>query len=63
MKTGQVLDCRGHVDTALDGIRAVLELAPQTGPVLIAAYRAASAVNELRHALELVPTISGEAEE
>ena len=50
----------GHVESALAAVRAVIEIAPDVGPVLVQSYRALSVLRELREVAEMLPTIPEE---
>jgi hypothetical protein len=57
LRLGQRADLAGHATQALDHVRAVIEAAPDVGPVLVAAYRAMSALRELRDVVDELPEI------
>jgi len=51
----QAADVRGHVDQALEHVRAAMNAAAEVGPVLVNGYRALSALRELRDTVDLLP--------
>jgi hypothetical protein len=59
----QAADVRGHIDQAIAQVRACIEAAPDVGPVLVSAYRALSALGELRETIDALPIVRGEASE
>jgi hypothetical protein len=59
---GQRADLAGHVETAIAEVRAVIECAPDVGPVLVAAYRCMSTLRELRDTIDELSEIERERE-
>jgi hypothetical protein len=56
----QRLDCLDYVTAAITDVRACIEIAPDVGPVLVASYRALSALGELREAVDAMPVVEAE---
>jgi hypothetical protein len=60
LRQQQRLDILTHVEQALDAVRKAIEVEPQAGPILVAAYRALSALGELREVADALPVIEQE---
>ena len=54
----QRLDCLDYVAAAINDVRACIEIAPDVGPLIVAAYRALGVLGELREVLHMLPTIA-----
>ena len=50
-------DLRGAMDTAITEIRTVLEISTSIGSVLVAGFRAMSALRELREVVDALPEL------
>ena len=57
----QRVDLAGHVDQAVAQVRAVIEAAPDVGPVLVQAYRCLSTLRELAGVVDDLPEIPRDA--
>ena len=57
----QRLDAVGHVEAAIREVRGAIEVEPTCGPMLVAAYRALSALGELREVVDALPELERDA--
>ncbi len=55
LRPGERADLRGAVDEAIDRTRTVLEISTDIGPILVAGFRAMSALRELREMIDELP--------
>ena len=56
----QRLDALDYINAAITDTRAVIEICPGCGPVLIGAYKCLSALGELREVIDALPVIERE---
>lgn len=60
LRTEQRLDIQDYIVAAITDVRACIELAPDVGPLVVAAYRALSVLGELREVVDAMPVVRPE---